>query len=361
MSEQPNKSYLAPARWLGVLQQGRSLLGLWILSRAVTVLAWWCSERRPNARGFISWDGAAYVSIAANGYRTFTETLFFPLFPWMSRGLDTVLPGGPSVSSVILANVVALIAAALIMYLGNEVQEGVGVVAAGLWLAWPAAFVTVIPYSESVATALVVVVLLALHRQQWWMVGISGFLLTISRPTGVLILVPIVIVLWQEARGRWAAWSTLLGPPIGIAIYALSVRSIGGLAKLFEEQRGDARRGPVLDPVRALIRAIDLGVSDRRLGPLLHAVTLTLVAVLLVLGYRRLPKAMWWYSAAVAVMTFSASNLDSTERYVMTIVPLFIVAAQLLRHIRWRNVLLAGSLIGQGGYAYLTFRGRAVP
>lgn len=361
MSEQPHMSNLAPTRWSGVLQQGRSLLGLWILSRVVTVFAWWCSEQRPNARGFISWDGAAYVSIAANGYRTFTETLFFPLFPWMSRGLDPVLPGGTSVSSVILANVVGLIAAGLIMYLGNEIQEGVGVVAAGLWLVWPAAFVTVIPYSESVATALVVIVLLALHRQQWWIVGVSGLLLTISRPTGLLILVPIVMVLWQEARGRWAPWTTLLGPPIGIAIYAVAVRSIGGLAKLFDEQRGDARRGPVLDPVRALMRAIHLGVSDRRLGPLLHAGTLVLVAVLLILGYRRLPEAMWWYSAAVAVMTFSASNLDSTERYVLTIVPLFIVAAQLIRHIRWRSIVLAGSMLCQGVYAYLTFRGRAVP
>ena len=121
------------------------------------------------------------------------------------------------------------------------------------------------------------------------------------------------------------------------------------------------RRGPVIDPLRAGWKALDIGMSDRRLGPIIHVVTLTLVVTVLWVGWKLIPRSLWWYSAAMALVVFSASNLDSTERYALAIVPLFVVVGTVLDRVGPKRMIFGASVIAQGMYAYATFRGHAVP
>lgn len=343
------------------LTRFRALCATWVVGRVVTVIAWRASIGAADSRGFISWDGTAYVSIARHGYTTATDTLFFPLFPWMSRVLAVGAPRLMDVTAILLANLFALLAAWLIAALADEYNLSGGTAAGMAWLAWPAAFVTVIPYPEGLTVCAVCLALLAAARQRWLAVFFFAGAAALSRPTGIIILIPVSVIVFQSARRRILAWGSLLGPFVALACYSIAVRGVGGLQEIFDQQRSAKRRGDVLDPVRAFIHAVEVGVRDRRFGPLLHAGTLLVVATALWLGWKRLPKALWWFAAALAVMTFGASNLDSTERYAMVIVPLFLVAGMLARRAGVTACVLLGGFILQAAYAYATFRGRAVP
>ena len=339
----------------------RWLFCAWAASRAITVLAWWASTHSRGARGFVSWDGAAYVSIAQHGYTNLTDTLFFPLFPWLSRSLTFGTLISAETAAIVAANVCALLAAWLIAKLCDECSIGGGTWAGVIWIVFPAAFVTVIPYPEGLTVCATCATLIFALRRNWPMVGVFALATTISRPTGFLIGVPLVLMAFQTDRRRIGAWMSLLGIPLGLFIYSRAVNGVGGLREILDQQRSVKRRGPVIDPLRAGWKALDIGMSDRRLGPIIHVVTLTLVVTVLWVGWKLIPRSLWWYSAAMALVVFSASNLDSTERYALAIVPLIVVVGTVLDRVGPKRMIFGASVIAQGMYAYATFRGHAVP
>ena len=229
----------------------RWLFCAWAASRAITVLAWWASTHSRGARGFVSWDGAAYVSIAQHGYTNLTDTLFFPLFPWLSRSLTFGTLISAETAAIVAANVCALLAAWLIAKLCDECSIGGGTWAGVIWIVFPAAFVTVIPYPEGLTVCATCATLIFALRRNWPMVGVFALATTISRPTGFLIGVPLVLMAFQTDRRRIGAWMSLLGIPLGLFIYSRAVNGVGGLREILDQQRSVKRRGPVIDPLRA--------------------------------------------------------------------------------------------------------------
>jgi hypothetical protein len=339
----------------------RGILGAWVASRAVTAIAWWTAGGANAPRGFISWDGAAYVSIAEHGYRNTTDTLFFPLFPWLTRIAALGLPGSQSFAAVVVSNMTALLAGWMIWKLAETIELPGAHRTPVIWMAWPAAFVTVLPYSEGVATVTVAAALWYCHRGQWLGVGIASYFAVVARPTGLVVAVAVLVTIWMTARRQIAAWLSLLSVPLGMLTYHSAVREFGGWSNLSEVQRRPERRGEPLDPIRSLFNAVETGVADSRIGPIVHAVTMVIVIGLLVYGWKRLPRAWWAFSVVSAIVTFGATNLDSTERYTMVIVPLALVAAALAHRLRAGWSVLVCSFGLQGAYAYAVFRGRAVP
>jgi hypothetical protein len=76
---------------------------------------------------------------------------------------------------------------------------------------------------------------------------------------------------------------------------------------------------------------------------------------------RRLPASYTAFAALGLVLVLSAHNLDSMERYALSLFPFLVAGALLTRREHVARGVLALSAAGLLGYSVLTFFGQYVP
>ncbi len=157
-------------------------------------------------------DAVYYYQIAKDGYSPTGITTFFPLFPLLMRivslplqvvpGLDE--PQALLVSGLLAPNLVGFAALLLLHRLvaldeGDEVAERVV-----LYLSFfPYALFFIVPYTESLFLLTTVGCFLALRHQRWFLAGVCGFLATLTRQLGVVLVIPFA---WELGAALWRLW-----------------------------------------------------------------------------------------------------------------------------------------------------------
>jgi hypothetical protein len=238
------------------------------------------------------WDAGWYLDITRNGYLPgayaegqYSNIAFFPLFPQTVRLLYRALPAAwqgnhaAVVLGITVANLCALGALALLY---RHVRERFGdramaVRAVVFLLAFPTAFFLSCFYTESMFLLLAVAAYHMAWKGRWAAAGVFGALLAATRPTGVLMLLPL---LWMKLAaadfkiaqlGARVWWLALV--PTGFLVYALYLwRLTGDASAVFRAQAAwnrhfasplalfDAPNPPYGDLVH-LDRALTLGFS----------------------------------------------------------------------------------------------------
>lgn len=82
---------------------------------------------------------------------------------------------------------------------------------------------------------------------------------------------------------------------------------------------------------------------------------------LLVVVIRRFPASYGAYQGAALVLSLTAHNLDSFERYMMSTFPFLLALAYISRHEAVDRAALVISAAALAGYAVLVFLGLSVP
>src|SRR6266496_4739052 len=152
------------------------------------------------------WDVGAYASVAAQGYSSLHDTVFFPLWPLLLRGVGSLF-GGSLVSyyvaGLLLANIFFYLAL-VIFYCLLAVDFDAAIARNALfYLSFaPYGLYFFAGYTESLFLLLCLLVFFCLQHERWWLAGLCGFLAALSRSQGVLLAVPFVVVLVR--RFFWA-------------------------------------------------------------------------------------------------------------------------------------------------------------
>jgi hypothetical protein len=322
-------------------------------------------------QGLFAWDAAYYRTIAEHGYGALPNAAlrFFPLVPLMSRALGFVFLGNEAVALIVIANVSALVFAALLHRLALLETGDALLARRAAWYAalFPAASALVLGYADATAIALAVGTFLALRSRRFVTSGVLGYLAALARPLGVLLVVPALIEAARELRGQPVrAWVrrivAVAGPPLGLVTFLAWVDHARGDAFLpFSVQKRASLRGDFVDPVSRLVDALSDLIHGDRFGSGLHFVWAVVFLALLVVIWRRLPGSYTAFTAVTLLVALSAENLDSFERYALGAFPLLLALAMVTRRdIVERTVLTlaAGALVG---YSVLAFFGVSVP
>jgi hypothetical protein len=321
--------------------------------------------------GLLAWDGSWYARIAAHGYAPLPDESirFFPLVPLLTRGVVEITPFTERAALVIVANASALVLGLLLYRLVCLETGDVALARRSVWLLAlaPPAYVFVMGYSEATATALAVATFIGLRSRRWGLAAVGGALAGLARPVGLLLVVPAAIEVtrgWGAAkpRERWRRVVALVAPVAGAGAYLawVQVRFGDWLLPVRIQERGNLR-GSFANPLVTLEHATRGLLNGHNLGTGLHVPWAILLAVGVVLAFRRLPLAYGAFAAVMLAAGVSSSNLDSLERYALSAFPFVLVAAGLLSR-EWLErlvlVLSGGALVG---YAVLVFLGAAVP
>jgi hypothetical protein len=320
-------------------------------------------------QGLLAWDGAFYADIAQHGYAALPRPAlrFFPLTPLAGRAAGW-LGFGPRVGVVLVANLAALAAGALLVLLVRSEGFAPGVAQRSAWLLAlaPSAFVLVLGYAEALFIGLAIGILFLARRRRWLPAIALGLLAGLSRPGGFVVAVPVAVEAvqaWRSARvpERMGAALAVVAPFAGAAAFLVWVGDVFGDALLpYRVQTRGNLKGAFTDPVSSISDAVS-GMFHGHVGTGLHVPWMIGVVALVVLAFRRLPASYGAFTAVSLASAVTSANLDSFERYALGAFPVVIVVALLLTDRRWFVAVTAVSAAAMTAYATLAFAHAYVP
>ena len=293
-------------------------------------------------------DSGWYFSIAQLGYSPSLESqsnmAFFPLYPMLMRAVGWV--GGGTDRAIwgagILIAFVAFFAALVVLHRFTERVFGDRKVARRtiLYLAvFPYSFFFTAVYAESLFLLLTLLSIDAAHRSRWMSAGIWGGLAALTRPYGILLVIPLALfaVAGQPAVRQYA-WRGLAVSlvPACLGGWCLFNYSLTGdpLAWLHVNAQWGYAIGQV--PGQRLLLMISMirqeGLYDFFFWSyfaafeLLNAATGVLFLVLTPWVAKRLGLPFALYVVATLLVPFTGNQLESIGRYAAVLFPVFMVA-----------------------------------
>jgi hypothetical protein len=355
-----------------VRRRGRigEALAAWVVARLLIAASYAVAESvgsvlhvrglRHLHQGLVTWDGASYWAIAHDGYHAVGAAglRFFPLYPMLGRLLAWPIGGRDGLTLVVVTNLAALVALVLLGQLVEEETQDVDLARRSVWML--ALFPTAAALVLADAVGLVLVASLAMflwmRRDRWWWVAAAGFVAGLTRPTAVLLVVPVAIEAVVTARRH----DSFVGRRVSVAGRVASVASpiVGALVYLFwvGGEFGDwlapvsaqrRVRAGFQDPFTRLYDGVHLMVTKSQLdGP---NVLLALGFVVLLVVAIRTQRASWWaYALVTLVVALSAHDLAAIGREGLVAFPFTVALARLGDDERamWAIVALsAGGLV----------------
>jgi hypothetical protein len=322
-------------------------------------------------QGLRAWDGGFYTAIAHGGYDAVPHDAlrFFPLYPLLARAVAW-LPGiDVDASIVIVANACAFALGFVVYHLVWFERGDERLARRAVWFLFlvPPAYVLVMAYSEATFMLLATIVLYASRRSHWWIAAAAGVLAGLTRPIGLLLMVPVLVEAVQNrrnlvARDIVARGAAVLAPFVGCFIYlSWAANRTSQFFEPLRTQEDPTRRGPLRFPVTNVIDvARDFASGDHDTAGL-HLVSVTVCLVLLVVLARRWPLSYTLYAAAALGLELTARNLDSLERYMLSTVPFVFALADLADTDARERVVLVLAVAGLVAASALAFTGALIP
>ncbi len=301
------------------------------------------------------WDSVHFSYLATHGYTDWWRTAFFPLFPLLERYL-AVLTGDPFIAGLIISNVAGLGMLVVLYRLVEEDFDSERAYRTALYLSvFPTAFFFAAAYTESLFLLFALLGFYYMRQGNWWLAGACGFFATLTRSTGLLLLVPFC---YEYLRQHQFKLRTLRFDVFGGAIIVAGL----GLFMLYCYHRFHSffpfskaehfmwSRDPqsplfLIKNVIAGIAQSNGILSFHALRNIIDASQILLILALIILsvvGPWRFPRSLWVY-AIYGIVLFVVLQINPVEinpirgpfplqsfpRYMLEVFPAFIVLAAL--------------------------------
>jgi hypothetical protein len=309
------------------------------------------------------WDSGWYLDIALNGYAlrgpietTQSNVAFFPLYPLLIRTLLLLVPESwrtPEMAlfiGVVLSNVMFLVALFVLYRLTLLLFNDRAVAQRTQWyiVLFPTSFFFASAYTEAAFLLFTVAMFYAALRRVWWAAGILGALATLTRPSGILLIVPLAwmygeMIEWKFRRVRWnSLWLALL--PLAFLGFTVSLYPLTGdwIAPMrIQEAWSSTLAAPWMT---IFLPEIGFVPYITRLEQILLIGALILSALALI----KLPsKALGLYVLLLLGAMLFKGQLLSTLRYIGTAFPVFMTLALLGKHHIVDRLVLIGFAAAQ--------------
>ena len=292
------------------------------------------------------WDAQHYVNIAVSGFEPPTDAYsnieFFPLYPALIR-LVLVLIGHVDIESgaivgFVISNVALFVA---LLYLSALVARDFSLTLARRVVLYVLVFPTTLflssVYAEPVFLAAAVASFYHARAGEWARSGLAGALAALTRPFGVLLVIPIAIELYRQ-RARLRSWLALIGPPLGVAILVVYEWWLFNDPLAYIHGGTSWGRG-LHAPWDVLIGYIH--------GPLqmfdwtyawTDLVGMVSMVVVLFVGVRLVPTSYSAYTAAGLLFSMSTGVAwFSASRHALALFPIIVIIAVIGLRYRWFN------------------------
>jgi hypothetical protein len=302
-------------------------------------------EIEPSAGSTISnvltsWDGRWYLEIVRFGYPksipvdiTYNQlearAAFFPVYPWLVRVVDFVLPGGDTLAALFTNFILGAISVVLVGLLARRLfSNAVAARSMTLYTVFPGSFVLSFAYAEATFIVLAALCLLFLIEERWILAGIAAAIGTGTRPNGVALVAACVVAaalaIWR--RRDWMSIVPVVLSPLGFIGFQLYVDAQAGeRGAWFRVQREAWSEGTSFG---ATAVANTFGFVKSPLSSPADALTalclLALAGMLYALWKRHLPLPLVAFCAVIIALMLIPETVTARPRFLFTAFPLFI-------------------------------------
>lgn len=307
-----------------------------------------------------SWDGIWYLRIVRRGYPDYVPSgityddpearvAFFPMYPWLVRTVDRVLPGGDTFAALFVNLILGAVFIVLVGLLarhwfGDRAARPAMVVMAF----FPGSFVLSFAYSEALLLTLAAACLLAITRERWLWAGVFAAIGTATRPNGIALVAATLVAAFVVVR-RSRQWSALIAPllaPTGFVVYQWWIDRHADESRVWFRVQGEAWKEGAsfgLTAIRNTLEAFTKPLTSPT--DLITAVAfLATIAVVWIAWRVRIPLPAAAYSAVIVALMLLPATVTARPRFLFTAFPLFIAVAVWLdddRRRHWWPYLLA--------------------
>jgi hypothetical protein len=294
-------------------------------------------------------DTLWYLHIAQHGYDQPMAVIFYPLYPAVIRIVSGLMPA--TAAALAVSTVAAFFSFWGLLCLAESERTEWGRIDTLLVVAaWPSSFVLFAGYAESVTLALIVWAAIFARAGRWEPATLCGILAGVSRPSGVLVAVPLFVLAWRNRRLRSLI---VVLSPVGLLGYWGWLRWSGRLS-VVEAYR--VYQGATLAPPwSSLAEAARLIVGH---GDGLLALKLGLVALAAAFSLRRevrLEDKFFALAMTVQMLMYTGRPLLGGPRYVLPMYPAFLAMGGYAAR-RWSGKQL-GFYLGCLGFLNLAWMG----
>ncbi|GIM47422.1 hypothetical protein DNHGIG_29710 [Collibacillus ludicampi] len=311
---------------------------------------------------FAKWDSVWYIGIAAHGY-TKVSAAFFPLYPLTIRVGSEWLGISYRSSGLLITNISLLLALFfLVRLIDLDYEEPVSWRAGLLLVLFPTGFYLSSVYTEAMFLMWTIGCMYYARMNQWWMAGLFGMFASLTRNTGILMLLPVAYEYmrqagWKLRNIRFQACAMAL-IPLGLGLYMLHLlKRLGDPLAFVHAQQYWHRefRFPLSTWFEGTYH---LTVTKRKGWRLIYrwmswlAATLELAGTIFSVVLKMRGSYLVYLIPAVLIplMSPNVAGEDyfySIPRFFLTVFPLFLTAAILLARKLCFIVILVLSALGQ--------------
>ncbi|MCU4185845.1 glycosyltransferase 87 family protein [Acidiferrimicrobium sp. IK] len=300
-----------------------------------------------------SWDAFFYQSVATSGYPKDQPAWspFFPLYPETARAVEHLGRIGYQPAALAVSWVSLFFATWGVVRLARDLLPEGAPARAGWLLVWfPASVLLIAGYAESTFIALFAWTLVALReRHPWWAAAFAS-LAALTRPEGAAVGLAVVLWCLLEPRRRWLR-AVVLAAASEAGFVAFTVFLWVRYGNPIEEFRAQKYWGraatwpfhPLVGSLQHLLHRDVTGPGSANITAVYllddASVVAAVVGFVVLLRWARRERDLWWMLAPALVSMVGVvangpvhgSSPESDVRYVLCLVPLYLVAA------RWRG------------------------
>lgn len=290
-----------------------------------------------------AWDTGWYLDISQNGYSTLqnqvnqTSIAFFPLYPTLIKLVSSIV-GNHYITGLLISNFCLIVACVYLYRLVkldfNETNAGKSI---KYLLIFPVSFILSGVFSESLYLALVLTCFYYARKGEWYLVGITGFFLSLTKSVGVLIIFPLLyeafIPLLKENKSiislknlreiiKPLFYLTLI--PFGTISFMIYNYYLTGDFLAFMHAQAMWQRH-LSNPLEVLIN----GFSGDIFTAFEAAFTLLFILIFVVF-YKKI-RFSYWLFCIYSIFVPLSTGIMSMPRYILVIFPLYILFAEITK------------------------------
>ncbi len=289
------------------------------------------------------WDSGWYLDIAQNGYSPILRSDlpkkvvqgqsnigFFPLYPILIKITKAVIKDY-YISALLVSNL-SLILSSIFLYklVENEYGRGAADKSAMYLFLFPTAFVLSGIFSESVFLLLSIVSFYYANKNKWLKSSLAGFLLSLTRPTGFLISIPLVILYLQRKRfnsrliNRDIVYPMLI--PLGLILFMTYTYILTGDFFAYFHLKASAWGSVISNPFVNFLGLFVISPATRIIG-----IFILLILFLMILSVKKI-SAVYVIFTLLLILSTLTSGIEiaiGLSRMSAAFFPIFIALAKI--------------------------------
>ncbi|HRZ33955.1 MAG TPA: hypothetical protein P5548_03605 [Candidatus Moranbacteria bacterium] len=306
------------------------------------------------------WDSNWYINLIENGYErkaddTLSNLVFLPLYPLLVKIISMFSLGNIAFAGWIVSSIFLVLSCMLMAKMIREFhKESDPLFSVFLLLIFPTAFFLNAVYTESLFLFLSLGAFYFTFKKKYFLAGIIGFLASLTRVTGILIFLPLVVqVLINEGinlQGLKKSLPLLLIPTGLLLFFAYHWVFFGDPLLFFKIENAWGRSFTFnKDHFVFLSNAslsnfyLDIIYSIFSLGVSLY-----------LLKIKKYPYAI--YMASTILVAFATGTLMSIGRYILILFPIYILGGSIKSEIlKYSWIIVSAMLMAMNTYLFVNW------